>query len=369
MLVVLIGCLVVCTRAENDGAPADAKDPTAGGEIDGTEAEKLNYYELLEVEADIDPKALKKKYRKMALKSHPDKVSDPEEKKVAEKKFMELANAYDILSDVVTRTRYDFLLTQGIIEYEDRDWTEFDFRQGLDGKDPKYKKRAKFYHNFRDAQQRFDEIQKESDIPLVFALVGALGVGFIPIAMHWRQKSLAKSKRAAGMRDAAKNQASYNREYEKELAKYKAQLEAEAEDEDEDEDAEPSSEGVSFPKPSKNRRHATEGEKAESASRLGTAAYQHRTQAESRAGSIGNDRGIERLARVPARTGVDLQKLADNLQAAQSRPQRELRLRVLGNERPTREEKLGQAPASHQDACVRVSVAPLLGWTRGRRLH
>mmetsp|Transcript_12790 Transcript_12790/g.26117 ORF Transcript_12790/g.26117 Transcript_12790/m.26117 type:complete len:326 (-) Transcript_12790:161-1138(-) len=238
MLVVLIGCLVVCTRAENDGAPADAKDPTAGGEIDGTEAEKLNYYELLEVEADIDPKALKKKYRKMALKSHPDKVSDPEEKKVAEKKFMELANAYDILSDVVTRTRYDFLLTQGIIEYEDRDWTEFDFRQGLDGKDPKYKKRAKFYHNFRDAQQRFDEIQKESDIPLVFALVGALGVGFIPIAMHWRQKSLAKSKRAAGMRDAAKNQASYNREYEKELAKYKAQLEAEAEDEDEDEDEE-----------------------------------------------------------------------------------------------------------------------------------
>mmetsp|Transcript_20534 Transcript_20534/g.38612 ORF Transcript_20534/g.38612 Transcript_20534/m.38612 type:complete len:263 (-) Transcript_20534:969-1757(-) len=180
----------------------------------------------------------------MALKSHPDKVSDPEEKKLAEKKFMELANAYDILSDVVTRTRYDFLLTQGITEYEDRDWTEFDFRQGLDGKDPKYKKRAKFYHNFRDAQQRFDEIQKESDIPLVFALVGALGVGFIPIAMHWRQKSLAKSKRAAGMRDAAKNQASYNREYEKELAKYKAQLEAEAEaeaeaeDEDEDEDEE-----------------------------------------------------------------------------------------------------------------------------------
>jgi len=65
---------------------------------------KRDYYEILGVAKGADAAALKKAYRKMALKFHPDR--NPGDKD-AEEKFKEAAEAYEILSDADKRARYD----------------------------------------------------------------------------------------------------------------------------------------------------------------------------------------------------------------------------------------------------------------------
>merc|ERR1719166_491298 len=66
---------------------------------------KRDYYEVLGVSKDADDKQIKKAYRKLALKWHPDK--NPNNKKEAEEKFKEIAQAYEVLSDKKKRAAYD----------------------------------------------------------------------------------------------------------------------------------------------------------------------------------------------------------------------------------------------------------------------
>ncbi len=65
---------------------------------------KRDYYEILGVSKNADAAELKKAYRKMAIKYHPDKNPDDKE---AEEKFKEAAEAYEILNDPNQRARYD----------------------------------------------------------------------------------------------------------------------------------------------------------------------------------------------------------------------------------------------------------------------
>ena len=67
-------------------------------------ANKRDYYEVLGVSKSADAKEIKKAYRKIAMKYHPDRNPDD---KAAEEKFKEAAEAYEILSDEQKRARYD----------------------------------------------------------------------------------------------------------------------------------------------------------------------------------------------------------------------------------------------------------------------
>ncbi len=63
-----------------------------------------DFYEILGVGRDATPDTIKKAYRKLAMKYHPDKNPGNKE---AEDKFKEAARAYEVLSDSEKRARYD----------------------------------------------------------------------------------------------------------------------------------------------------------------------------------------------------------------------------------------------------------------------
>ena len=65
---------------------------------------KDDYYNILGVDRDADGDVLKKSYRKLAMKFHPDRNPDDKE---AERKFKELNEAYDVLKDDQRRAAYD----------------------------------------------------------------------------------------------------------------------------------------------------------------------------------------------------------------------------------------------------------------------
>ncbi|MBD3788802.1 MAG: molecular chaperone DnaJ [Campylobacterales bacterium] len=65
---------------------------------------ELDYYEVLEVTKDCSSAELKKSYRKLAMKYHPDRNPDDKE---AEEKFKIINEAYQVLSDEEKRSIYD----------------------------------------------------------------------------------------------------------------------------------------------------------------------------------------------------------------------------------------------------------------------
>lgn len=63
-----------------------------------------DYYEVLGIDRNADDATIKKAYRKLAMKYHPDRNPDNKE---AEEKFKELGEAYEVLSDADKRAAYD----------------------------------------------------------------------------------------------------------------------------------------------------------------------------------------------------------------------------------------------------------------------
>lgn len=88
---------------------------------------KRDYYEILGVDKGVSEKDLKKAYRRVAMKFHPDRNPDD---KQAEEKFKEASEAYEILSDSQKRAAYD--------------------QYGHDGVDPQMGAGAGGFGNFSD---------------------------------------------------------------------------------------------------------------------------------------------------------------------------------------------------------------------------
>src|SRR5262245_44663598 len=88
---------------------------------------KRDYYEILGVSRDATEEDIKKAYRKLAVKHHPDK--NPDDRHQAEERFKELSEAYQILSDPERRTLYDRF---GHAAFEQGPGAGFDFTAGFE---------------------------------------------------------------------------------------------------------------------------------------------------------------------------------------------------------------------------------------------
>ncbi|KAL7880921.1 hypothetical protein SRHO_G00031750 [Serrasalmus rhombeus] len=106
-----------------------------------------DYYQILGVQQDASPDDIKKAYRKQALKWHPDK--NPENKEEAERRFKEISEAYEVLSDENKRSLYNRYGKEGLTggggrgHYDDHFGSGFTFRNPEDvfreffgGRDP-----------------------------------------------------------------------------------------------------------------------------------------------------------------------------------------------------------------------------------------
>ncbi|KAG0454858.1 hypothetical protein HPP92_024150 [Vanilla planifolia] len=71
-----------------------------------------DYYKILQVDRNAKDDDLKKAYRKLAMKWHPDK--NPDNKKEAEAKFKQISEAYEVLSDPQKRAIYDQYGEEGL---------------------------------------------------------------------------------------------------------------------------------------------------------------------------------------------------------------------------------------------------------------
>ncbi|CAL1394114.1 unnamed protein product [Linum trigynum] len=72
----------------------------------------VDYYKILQVDRSASDDDLKKAYRKLAMKWHPDK--NPNNKKDAEAKFKQISEAYEVLSDPQKRAVYDQYGEEGL---------------------------------------------------------------------------------------------------------------------------------------------------------------------------------------------------------------------------------------------------------------
>ena len=75
---------------------------------------KRDYYEVLGIKKNATLDEIKKTYRELALRFHPDRVPH-EQKKEAEEKFKDISEAYAVLSDSNKRALYSFFQRQRIL--------------------------------------------------------------------------------------------------------------------------------------------------------------------------------------------------------------------------------------------------------------
>lgn len=71
------------------------------------QSQKRDYYKILGIKRNADKRQITKAYRNMAQQWHPDKYPDPIEKERAEKKFIDIAAAKEVLTDPEKRQKFD----------------------------------------------------------------------------------------------------------------------------------------------------------------------------------------------------------------------------------------------------------------------
>lgn len=119
----------------------------------------IDPYAVLGLETEATGDDVKRSYRKLALKHHPDK-SQESDKEAAKKKFQEIAFAYAVLSDEHRRKRYDLTgsTAETLDDDQDFDWLSF-YREQFDDLVTQ-DSIQKISHNYKDsAEERKDLLE------------------------------------------------------------------------------------------------------------------------------------------------------------------------------------------------------------------
>lgn len=130
-------------------SPGSKGKPSPNGALKMSELiRNLNLYELLGVSEGASQDEIKKSYRALALSAHPDKQAtmDPGEAKKVQERFVQIQEAYELLSDKDKRIQYDTLL---------------DFDDGL----PKFKPGQDFFEVFGEVFRRNARFSTRRPVP------------------------------------------------------------------------------------------------------------------------------------------------------------------------------------------------------------
>mmetsp|Transcript_21180 Transcript_21180/g.50184 ORF Transcript_21180/g.50184 Transcript_21180/m.50184 type:complete len:713 (-) Transcript_21180:293-2431(-) len=94
--------------APDEEGQRSAREHKRRAKLEKAKASRIDHYKVLDIQKSASPVEVKKAYRKMALRWHPDKNAGSSESIAeAEAKFKEVNEAYDTLSDPAKKERYD----------------------------------------------------------------------------------------------------------------------------------------------------------------------------------------------------------------------------------------------------------------------
>ncbi|KYO02209.1 heat shock protein 40, type II [Plasmodium gaboni] len=99
----------------------------SGSSRESSKIDETDYYAVLGLTKDCSQDDIKKAYRKLAMKWHPDKHQNEEDKIEAERKFKLIVEAYEVLSDEEKRKNYDLFGQSDLGGYTNKDETFYTY--------------------------------------------------------------------------------------------------------------------------------------------------------------------------------------------------------------------------------------------------
>ena len=132
----------------------------------------MNYYDILDISINASNEDIKKAFRKLSLKYHPDHNKEND----AEEKFIKLFEAYEILKEPYKRNAYNELLNNSVYNdvktnYENKENNFNEWRATARKEGEYYSKRS-----YKDFEKTFDRTGQQ-----VFSILFLIGLIFAPI--------------------------------------------------------------------------------------------------------------------------------------------------------------------------------------------
>jgi hypothetical protein len=131
-----------------------------------------NYYEILELKFGADILSVKKAYRRLALKYHPDKNREPN----ATQKFIEITEAYEVLQDFSKKSEYDRLYQAHFRTETQKQYPEQTYEQS-------YRQRQEEWADYgREKAKEYSSIPFEEFARILLKEI-SIGTSYIPNAL------------------------------------------------------------------------------------------------------------------------------------------------------------------------------------------